>query len=176
MAQESPSRESDTEGDPDAVVLRIDGLVAERLSLTRGDLERLPQHDFNDDLVCLEGWSVPDVKWGGVLLDAVLELAKPAPGARFVQASAGEFGLSLPMDRAGQVLLAIRMYDRALTGARGGPVRLVVPNGDCFMQIKWLDHLELRAEPGANTAERIALGRIAAGNEPPPDKSSNLRK
>ena len=30
------------------------------------------------------------------------------------------------------------------------------------MNIKWLDHLELRSEPGANTAKTIALGRLAS--------------
>lgn len=104
--------------------------------------------------------------WGSI--GNRLELAKPARGARYVQASAGEFGLSLPMDRAGRVLLAIRMHDRALNATRGGPARLVVPQGDCFMQIKWLDRLELLAEPGANTAERIALGRIATNRRQNP--------
>jgi len=66
------------------------------------------------------------------------------------------------MDRVGRVLLATRLYNRALTTEHGVPVRPVVPDGECFMQIKWLDHLELRKEPGANTAERIALGRLAA--------------
>ncbi len=168
LREESPTVSSDPEPDPKTIVLRVGGLVAEPLNLTRGGLERLPQHDFTGDFVCLEGWSVPNVRWGGVLLETVLELAKPARGARYVQASAGEFGLSLPMDRAGRVLLAIRMHDRALNAARGGPVRLVVPQGDCFMQIKWLDRLELRAEPGANTAERIALGRIATNRRQNP--------
>ena len=47
----------------------------------------------------------------------------------------------------------------------GGPVRLIVPGGDCFMNIKWLDHLELRNEPGPNTAKTIALGRLASVEE-----------
>ena len=48
--------------------------------------------------------------------------------------------------------------------AQGGypnkPVRLVVPGADCFTSIKWLDRIELRAEPGPNTGREIALGRL----------------
>lgn len=143
-------------------ILRVDGLVGECLRLTVPALLRLPQQAFTNDFVCLEGWTVPDVRWRGVLLEAVLSLAKPAGRARYVQASAGEFSISLPIDRVERVLIATHLDGRALTAEHGGPFRLVVPDGDCFMQIKWLDHLELRIEPGANTAERIALGRLAA--------------
>ena len=144
------------------IVLRVDGLVDECLQLTSADLRRLPQCEFTNDFTCLEGWTVPDIKWGGVLLEAVLSLAKPAAQARYVQASAGEFSIPLRVDRVGRVLIATHLHDRELPAEHGGPFRLVVPEGDCFMQIKWLDHLELREEAGANTAERIALGRLAA--------------
>ena len=159
---ELPIHRADNELDLNCAVLRIDGLVEECLELTSEALERLPQRDFTNDFICLEGWTVPDVKWGGVLLEVLLSLAKPLAQARYVQASAGEFSIPLPVDRVGGVLVATRLYDRALTAEHGGPFRLVVPDGDCFMQIKWLDRLELRQEPGANTAERIALGRLAA--------------
>jgi DMSO/TMAO reductase YedYZ molybdopterin-dependent catalytic subunit len=159
---ELPIHRAPNEPYPNSAVLRVDGLVAERLTLTSAALQRLPQWDFTNDFTCLEGWTVPGVKWGGVLLEVVLSLAKPAAPARYVQASAGEFSTTLPTDRVGGVLIATRLYNRALPAEHGGPFRLVVPDGDCFMQIKWLDHLELRKEPGANTAERIALGRLAA--------------
>jgi len=35
-----------------------------------------------------------------------------------------------------------------------------VAGGECFTSIKWLDRLELRARPAANTAESVARGRI----------------
>jgi len=41
-------------------------------------------------------------------------------------------------------------------------MRLVVPGGECFTSIKWLDRLELRSEPGLNTAETIALDRLSS--------------
>jgi DMSO/TMAO reductase YedYZ molybdopterin-dependent catalytic subunit len=162
VRQELPIHHPYREPDLNSATLRVDGLVAECLQLTSAALQGLPQRDFTNDFTCLEGWTVLDVQWGGVLLEVVLSLAKPATQARYVQASAGEFSIPLPIDRLGRVLIATRLYDRALPSEHGGPFRLVVPDGDCFMQIKWLDHLELRQEPGANTAERIALGRLAA--------------
>jgi DMSO/TMAO reductase YedYZ molybdopterin-dependent catalytic subunit len=151
-----------TEPDLNGAVLRVDGLVAECLQLTPAALQSLPQLDFTNDFTCLEGWTVPNVKWGGVLLETVLSLARPAAQAHYVQTSAGEFTFPLPIDQIGRVLIATRLYNRALPAEHGGPFRLLIPDGDCFMQIKWLDHLALRQEPGANTAERIALGRLAA--------------
>ena len=158
---ELPIHPMGAQPDLNSAILRVDGLVAVPLKLTAAALQALPQRDFTNDFTCLEGWTVPDVKWGGVLLEVVLPLAKPSAHARYVQASAGEFSISLPMDRIGRILIATRLYNQALPAEHGGPFRLVVPDGDCFMQIKWLDHLELRIEPGANTAERIALGRLA---------------
>jgi len=140
--------------------LRVDGLVGQCLELTLADLERLPQQDLTADFTCLEGWTVPNVRWRGVLLATVLSLAEPRLDARYVEASAGDFSVSLPRDRAERALLAIRLDEGAVPLEHGGPVRLVVPGGECFMSIKWLDHLELRTEPGANTAETIALGRL----------------
>ncbi|MGB7434882.1 MAG: molybdopterin-dependent oxidoreductase, partial [Candidatus Acidiferrum sp.] len=82
--------------------------------------------------------------------------------ARYVEASAGNFTVSFPLEQARRALLAIRFDEGALPPEHGGPVRLVLPGGECFMNIKWLDHLELCSEPGANTAKTIALGRLAS--------------
>jgi DMSO/TMAO reductase YedYZ molybdopterin-dependent catalytic subunit len=131
------------------------------LELTLADLEQLPQHDLTDDFTCLEGWTVPNVKWSGVLLQTVLSLANPLREAHYVQASASDFSLPLSRDVANRALLAIRLGGNALPAEHGGPVRLVVPDGQCFMQIKWLDHLELRTEAAANTAKATALSRLS---------------
>lgn len=150
-------------------VLRVDGLVGHCLELTLADLERLPQQDLAGDFTCLEGWTVPNIRWRGVPLEAVLSLTKPHLEARYVEASSGDFSVSLPRERAERALLAIRFDEGPLPLEHGGPVRLVVPGGECFTSIKWLDHLELRTEPGPNTAKTIALGRLSspAGRQTP---------
>jgi DMSO/TMAO reductase YedYZ molybdopterin-dependent catalytic subunit len=146
--------------------LRIDGLVAECLDLRLAELELMPQHELRDDFRCREGWVVPDLRWRGVLLETVLALARPHREAHHVQASAGNFSISIPLDRAASALLAISLNGTNLSVEHGAPVRLVLPGGECFTSIKWLDHLEVRSEPGENTAETIALARLSSSSDP----------
>lgn len=145
------------------LTLRIDGMVEKCLTLTPTELESLPQEDLIDDFSCREGWKVPNLRWRGVPLETVLSLARPHPDAHYVQASAGDFSISLSRDQTDQVLLALCLNGSPLASEHGGPVRLVVPGGDCFTSIKWLDHLELQNKPGASTAETIALLRLSSG-------------
>jgi len=146
--------------------LRIDGLVAECLDLRLAELEVMPQHELRDDFRCREGWVVPDLRWRGVLLETVLALARPHREARHVQASAGNFSISIPLDRAASALLAISLNGTNLSVEHGAPVRLVLPGGECFTSIKCLDHLEVRSEPGENTAETISLARLSSSSDP----------
>ncbi len=140
--------------------LVVDGLVARRLELTPDDLASLPLAEVTDDFRCLEGWSVPGLHWRGVALATLLDKAGVDATARTVQASAGDFSVPLTIDQARSALLATRLDDRPLPREHGWPVRLVVPGADCFTSIKWLDRIELRAEPGPNTGREIALGRL----------------
>jgi DMSO/TMAO reductase YedYZ molybdopterin-dependent catalytic subunit len=140
--------------------LRIDGLVSRPLDLTPTDLAAMPQQDFTDDFTCVEGWTVPALAWRGVPLSLILDMAGVRPQARWVQASAGDFSLPLPLEAAGAALLALRLGDEPLAPEHGGPVRLVVPGGVCYSSIKWLDRIELRHQPAANSGRAIALARL----------------
>lgn len=144
-------------------VLRVDGLVGRKLELTAADLERMPQQDLTDDFTCLEGWTVPGIRWRGVALETVLAAAEPHGEARYVEASASDFRVTIRREDAGRALLALRLNGDAVPREHGGPVRLVVPGGECFTSVKWLDRLELRAEPGSDSGKRIALGRLESG-------------
>ena len=148
------------ERDTGNYALRIDGLVEAPLALGVEELLALPQLSLRDDFACLEGWVVPELDWRGVRLGTVLDLARPLPGAAWVQASFGEFSIPLPIERAADSLLALTLDGAPLEAEHGAPVRLLVPGGECFTSVKWLDHLELRAEPATNRAKEIALARI----------------
>jgi DMSO/TMAO reductase YedYZ molybdopterin-dependent catalytic subunit len=91
---------------------------------------------------------------------ALLARAEPRAEARWVQASAGEFSVPLPLETATQALLALELDGRPLPLEHGGPVRLLVRGGDCFTSVKWLDRLELRSEPAPNTARSTAIARL----------------
>jgi DMSO/TMAO reductase YedYZ molybdopterin-dependent catalytic subunit len=116
--------------------LRIDGLVAACLELRLAELELMPQHELRDDFRCREGWVVPDLRWRGVLLETVLARASPRREARDVQASAGNFSISIPLDRAASALLEISLNGTNLSVEHGAPVRLVLPGGECFTSVK----------------------------------------
>lgn len=146
-------------------VLRVDGLVDVPLALGLDELRGMPQVSLRDDFACLEGWVVPELDWRGVRLGAVLELARVQRGANWVQASFGEFSIPLPVERAADSLLALTLNGEPLAVEHGAPVRLLVPGGECFTSVKWLDHLEVRAEPALNRAKEIALKRIGRGSD-----------
>jgi DMSO/TMAO reductase YedYZ molybdopterin-dependent catalytic subunit len=149
---------------PRPAALRIDGLVERALTLRVADLRALSHVTMMDDFTCLEGWSVPGLRWQGTPLAGVLDLAHVRPAAQWVQASAGEgretFSLPLPLAEARTALLAYGLNGGRLAPEHGGPLRLVVPGQACFTSIKWLDHLEVRAESGANSARAIATARL----------------
>lgn len=148
--------------DPAGYRLVVDGLVTRRLELTAADLAALAPAEVTDDFLCLEGWSVPGLHWEGVALSTVLDAAGVAADARWVRASAGGFSVPLTVEEARGALLATRLGEAPLPPEHGAPVRLVLPGGDCFTSIKWLDRIEVRAESGRNTGREIALGRIDA--------------
>lgn len=140
--------------------LEVSGLVERPLSLTTEDLREMPQEEIFDEFACLEGWSVPGLRWRGVRVRDVLELAGADGEARWVQASVGDFSLPLPIADARESLLALMLNGEPIPQAHGAPVRLLVPGGECFTSVKWLARLEVRAEPAPNTASEIALRRI----------------
>lgn len=141
-------------------VLRVDGLVRQPLALTLADLAAFPERIVIDDFSCLEGWTVPAVVWRGVPLEAVLARAGIEPLARWVQVSAWDISVPLPLAESGSALLATHLGETPLPPAHGGPVRLVMPRGQCYTSIKWVERLEVRREPAANTARAMALARF----------------
>lgn len=140
--------------------LQVDGLVDRPARFHLSDLLELADDGIDDDFACLEGWTVPAQAWRGVRLMTLLAQVGVQSAARWVQASCADFSLPLALPDAGTALLALSLNGAPLPVEHGAPVRLLVPGGACFTSVKWLDHLELRATPAANTAESIARARL----------------
>ena len=97
--------------------------------------------------------------WTGVALADVLALAGPLTDASDVGfegadsspevAPVQRFGGSIPLDKASrpEVLLAWGMNGEPLPAVHGAPVRVVVPGYIGARSVKWLERIELRAEP-----------------------------
>ena len=152
--------------------LRVDGLVQRPLALTTDELRALGVDALTDDFTCLEGWTVPELHWRGVRLGRLLDAAGVRDGARWVLVRAVDMSLPLALDEARASFLALDLEGAPLTGAHGAPVRLLVPGGDCFTSLKWLESVEVLSEQPAGTARDIALARLPpqAREAPPPSK------
>jgi DMSO/TMAO reductase YedYZ molybdopterin-dependent catalytic subunit len=112
--------------------------------------------------VCDEGWAVPGLRWRGVGLADALALAQPLEQARFVSVCSGAYSVSVPLTDAPRILLCDTLNELPLPVEHGGPWRLVVPSGQCFTSVKWVDRLEVTAERVPSTGEVIARQRLSS--------------
>jgi DMSO/TMAO reductase YedYZ molybdopterin-dependent catalytic subunit len=140
--------------------LRLDGLVKIPCTLSTTDLASLPSLEVSSPFECEEGWKVDLLRWRGVRLLDVLALAQPRTGAAWVRVSAGEYTQPVALVDAEGALLATELNGQPLSREHGGPWRLVLPAASCFSSVKWVDNLELAAEPGEATGQVIALARL----------------
>ena len=143
-------------------VLRIGGLVGRPLALRPADLAGLRRVPFLGALSCVQNGNVPETDWTGIPLADLVALADPLPEARFVRVCAGPYAVPAALADAGGLLVCDRIADEPLTVEQGAPWRLVVPGQRYFTSVKWVDRIELAAEPPDNSAERLANARNRA--------------
>lgn len=132
---------------------RIDGLVAEPRSWSWNEAHALPASAYQGDIHCVTGWSKFGVRFGGVSLDAFLDLVRPLPAASHVVAYAHTgYTTSLPLaDLTGdRAWIAWEYGGQPLAAEHGGPARLVVPHLYFWKSAKWIAGLRLldHDEPG----------------------------
>lgn len=135
--------------------LQIGGLVAQSLSLSLGDLKKLPSRTQITRHDCVEGWSAIG-KWTGVQLALLLQTARPLANARYaVFHCADEMEKTLQgavkyyesidlVDAAHpQTILAYALNGRDLPVQNGAPLRLRVERQLGYKQAKYLMGIEL---------------------------------
>jgi DMSO/TMAO reductase YedYZ molybdopterin-dependent catalytic subunit len=127
--------------------LRIGGHVREPVSLSYRELLALPKAEQVSTFHCVTGWSVENVRWGGVRLRDVLARAQPLPSAHAFEFVSAEkpYVDSLTLEQAGlrDVMLAYEMDGRPLSRAHGAPLRLVIPEMYGYKNVKWLAGINL---------------------------------
>lgn len=132
--------------DPETWQLTIAGLIENEISLTYLELKNLPSLTQVTDLDCVEKWSVRKIKWQGVQLKTIIEMAKPEPAAKFltINCMEGAYSESLSLNQAlaTDVILAYAADDKPLEPEHGGPLRLVVPNLWGYKSAKWVERIE----------------------------------
>jgi DMSO/TMAO reductase YedYZ molybdopterin-dependent catalytic subunit len=131
-------------------LVTVDGLVETPVTIDRTAWDRLPRVSETVDFHCVEGWSVDDVRWGGVAPSLLLDQAVIKPEARYAvfYARGGVYLSSLPLEtvRDAQTLLADSLAGQPLPAEHGGPLRLVVPRQLAYKSVKWVERIELTEE------------------------------
>jgi DMSO/TMAO reductase YedYZ molybdopterin-dependent catalytic subunit len=127
--------------------LAVNGLVEKPFDLTYDQLLKLPSVALTKDFQCVTGWRVPDVKWRGVLLSTLLDLAKVKPEGKALHFTSfdGTYTESLTLDQARRpdVIVAYEMEGKPVSSDHGGPVRLYVAPMYGYKSCKWLDGIEV---------------------------------
>jgi DMSO/TMAO reductase YedYZ molybdopterin-dependent catalytic subunit len=139
-------------------VIRVDGAVAHRLEVPVSRLTQLKRRAITADFHCVAGWTVQDLRWGGVAFrtfyeSVIVPEAKPEPGVSHILfRGADGFRSTLTVNDAleNDVLLADQLAEAALTGNHGAPVRLVSPKQYGYKSTKHLCCIELHTREPAD--------------------------
>jgi len=131
----------------------VGGLVERPLAWSLDEFMQLPAAKVYADFHCVTRWSRLDNLWGGVPTRVVAERAGLKSGAKFVVASAHDFGwtTNLPLEHflAEDSLVAWSHDGRPIPPEHGGPVRLIVPQLYAWKSAKWIKGLTFLSEDRA---------------------------
>jgi DMSO/TMAO reductase YedYZ molybdopterin-dependent catalytic subunit len=149
-------------GTKDIYHLTVDGMVENPVRLGYMDVRALPSVSQVSDFHCVEGWTVPQVKWSGLRFRELLALVKPVKTAEFAifhslgetgSAPAGQkhyvecFSVADLLDPSQEILLALDMDDEPLSYDRGAPLRIVAPYRQAYKGAKFIHRVELMDRP-----------------------------
>jgi len=131
--------------DPTSYRLRVEGLVARRLELKLAELAGIDE--LIATLDCTGGFYSTQ-HWRGIRLGRLLDEAGVAPHARHVSiASRTGYRWSFALSDARGLLLATHVGGEALSHEHGAPLRLIVPDARGYQWVKWVERVEVRADP-----------------------------
>jgi DMSO/TMAO reductase YedYZ molybdopterin-dependent catalytic subunit len=125
--------------------LIIDGEVEKPLRLNWNDILRLPIVESVSDFHCVEGWSVLNNRWEGILFKKVVDLVKPKENAKFVSFECADgYSTSLSLEEllGDDVLLAYKLNGKFLEEGLGAPLRLVVPDKYAYKSAMWVTRIK----------------------------------
>jgi DMSO/TMAO reductase YedYZ molybdopterin-dependent catalytic subunit len=133
--------------DPATYRLTVAGAVENQLSLSWDEVMALPQSAQTTDFHCVTGWTVGNVHWGGVRLQALWDMAKPTADAKFANFISLEQPyvdtLSFKQTLLPEATLAHSMGGQPLSRAHGAPMRLIIPEMYGYKNVKWLTRIDL---------------------------------
>jgi DMSO/TMAO reductase YedYZ molybdopterin-dependent catalytic subunit len=131
----------------------VEGLVERPTTWSWDEIHELPPSTYEGDIHCVTTWSKLGMRFAGVSVDALLEVARPRPEAAFVVAwSHTGYTTNLPLAdvTGGRAWVAWEADGQPLPVDHGGPARLLVPHLYFWKSAKWVAGLRLldHDEPG----------------------------
>jgi DMSO/TMAO reductase YedYZ molybdopterin-dependent catalytic subunit len=151
--------------DPKTWSLTVDGLVERKVEVTHEELRRLPAAHQVSTFHCVTGWTVHNVRWRGVRLQHVLDLAGPLRSARALRFVSSEQpyedSLTIEQARLPDVMLALDLDGSPLSRPHGAPLRLVIPEMYGYKGVKWLERIEVVAEQPTGYWENLGYDQNA---------------
>jgi DMSO/TMAO reductase YedYZ molybdopterin-dependent catalytic subunit len=139
--------------------LNVGGHVEKPVSLSYHDVLSLPKVEQVSTFHCVTGWTVTNVRWGGVRMKEVLDLTKPLPTAHALEFVSAEtpYVDALTMQQAGlhDVMLAYEMNGAPLPSEHGAPMRLIIPEMYGYKNVKWLAGINLVPKPSNGYWENL---------------------
>ncbi len=141
--------------------LQVTGLVEHPRAYSLEELVRLPAVRQEQTLECISNrvgsGLISNAVWTGVPLAVLLQAAGPRPGVRRVAMHASDgYVHTISADKAMEptTLVAHRMNGRELPLRHGYPARVLVPGTYGEVSVKWVDRIELSAQPIEGYYER----------------------
>jgi len=129
----------------------VKGLIERPRTYTWEEFLQLPRTVQVSDFHCVTGWSVYQCTWEGVLLPDLLKLAGVKPEATYVKFYSGDGvytdAVPLSVAQRNDSIIPYVMDGSPLPTPLGGPVRLIIPDMYAYKSVKWLQGIELIAEP-----------------------------
>ena len=151
--------------DPASWRLRVGGQVEQPVSLSYEELRSLPRVNQISTFHCVTGWTVKNVRWGGVRMADVLASARPLPEAGALQFVSAEdpYVDYLTQQQASlhDVMLAYEMDGKPLPREHGAPLRLIIPEMYGYKNVKWLNEINLVSDAGSGYWEQLGYDRDA---------------
>lgn len=149
--------------DPETWTLRVWGRVAQPLAWSWAEIQTLPRVTVAADMHCVARWSALDLVWSGIPIGEVMARTEVSPDARFVVFHGeGGYTANLPLAAVtADALLATALDGAPLPAARGGPLRLIVPNRYAWKSVKWLRGIEFAHDDAPGFWERYGYSATA---------------
>ena len=132
--------------DMDAYTLTVFGQTEKRVSFSYRDLMEMEHIRYTKDFHCVTGWSIRDVRWEGVSLKKLIEMAGPEGDPKWVMFHCmDEYSAPVPYEDAmgDDSIVALIMDGKPIPQESGFPARPFIPHLYGWKSAKWLNGIEI---------------------------------